>query len=232
MALGSVRHGGLVDQAIAALRGELAAGAWVAGERLPTIPELAVTLGVGRATAREAVQALAREGWLDVRQGAGTFVAAEPGAGRDAELTRWFRRAEVLELYEARRGLETEAARLAATRRDAQDLAAIEAAWAARVRARSQGRLSEWADADLALHRAVFTAAGNAVLARMFDSLADAQWQAFEDLALDPATSEVDTSDDHEALVKAIRAGNPAAAVGATVGYLEHCEHGLRRLMP
>ena len=62
-------------QAIAAqLRADILAGRVGPGERLPNETTLAGRFGVNRHTLRQAVQALVREGHLDVRQGCGTFV--------------------------------------------------------------------------------------------------------------------------------------------------------------
>ena len=62
-------------QAIAAqLRTDILAGRVAPGQRLPNEQTLAERFGVNRHTLRQAVQALVREGHLDVRQGAGTFV--------------------------------------------------------------------------------------------------------------------------------------------------------------
>lgn len=62
-------------QAIAArLRADILEGRVAPGARLPNETTLAQRFGVHRHTLRQAVQALVREGHLDVRQGCGTFV--------------------------------------------------------------------------------------------------------------------------------------------------------------
>src|SRR6516164_8512886 len=62
-------------QAIAAeLRADILAGRVAPGERLPNEKALAERFAVNRHTLRQAVQALVREGHLNVRQGSGTFV--------------------------------------------------------------------------------------------------------------------------------------------------------------
>ena len=67
--------GGARWQAIAAqLRADILAGRVAPGERLPNEKVLAERFDVNRHTLRQAVQALVREGHLDVRQGSGTFV--------------------------------------------------------------------------------------------------------------------------------------------------------------
>ena len=70
-----IEAGGARWQAIAAqLRADILAGRVAPGERLPNETALAERFGVNRHTLRQAVQALVREGHLDVRQGSGTFV--------------------------------------------------------------------------------------------------------------------------------------------------------------
>jgi GntR family transcriptional repressor for pyruvate dehydrogenase complex len=222
-----VQRAGLVVQVIEELVAQVTAGVWGPGDRLPSLTDLCVELDVGRSTLREAVQALAHRGVLEARQGSGTFVRAEDTG---LPLGVRLRRAAVLDVYEARRGLEVEAARLAATRRSAEDLGALVAAAEGRRHARTAGVVTEWALADVALHRAVFAATHNPVLAHLFDSFADAQRQAFEDATADPV-SRVDTAPEHDALVDAIAAGDPVAAVTATRSYLDTCETDLRNLL-
>lgn len=59
-----------------ALRDDIAAGRLPAGSRLPNEVQLAARFGVHRHTLRQAMQRLAAEGFVQVRQGAGTFVRA------------------------------------------------------------------------------------------------------------------------------------------------------------
>ena len=56
------------------LRGQIASGWLQAGARLPSEPELATSYGVSRVTVRKALGNLEREGLIDRRPGAGTFV--------------------------------------------------------------------------------------------------------------------------------------------------------------
>jgi GntR family transcriptional regulator, phosphonate transport system regulatory protein len=56
------------------LRGDLAAGRFAPGARLPNEAELAARFGVNRHTLRQAVRGLVHEGHLRVVQGRGTFV--------------------------------------------------------------------------------------------------------------------------------------------------------------
>lgn len=60
------------------LAGEIAGGHYRPGDRLPTEAELAARFGVNRHTVRQALTALAQEGVLRSRRGAGVFVTAQP----------------------------------------------------------------------------------------------------------------------------------------------------------
>lgn len=165
MSLRSLRPSPLVEQAAAQLREQVTGGAWPVGTRLPGEVALAGQLGVGRSTVREAIRALTGEGLLRPRQGSGVYVVAtspKPDLGTD------LRRASVENVYEVRMMIETRAARLAAERRTEDDMARIDAALARR-RAAASGGDEEFVDADIALHAAVVAAAGNPVLAALFD---------------------------------------------------------------
>jgi DNA-binding GntR family transcriptional regulator len=58
---------------------QLATGQWSVGDRFPSERELAQTHGISRTTANKVISKLASEGWLELRKGIGTFVAARPG---------------------------------------------------------------------------------------------------------------------------------------------------------
>jgi GntR family phosphonate transport system transcriptional regulator len=61
-----------------ALRADIAAGRRAPGARLPTEADLAARFAVNRHTVRRALAALAEEGLVRSRRGAGAFVAARP----------------------------------------------------------------------------------------------------------------------------------------------------------
>lgn len=62
------------EQIASALRDDITSGAYPPGSRLPNEAQLAERFNVNRHTLRQAVQALAREGFVSVRQGSGTWV--------------------------------------------------------------------------------------------------------------------------------------------------------------
>jgi GntR family transcriptional repressor for pyruvate dehydrogenase complex len=102
------------------------------GTRMPSERELQHALGVGRSTIREAVTGLAMMGVVEIRQGEGTFVAADPELiGATGGIAAALAKGVTPVLLEARRPVECEIARLAALRRDDADLKALEAVLAA-----------------------------------------------------------------------------------------------------
>ncbi|MEL6125039.1 MAG: phosphonate metabolism transcriptional regulator PhnF [Pseudomonadota bacterium] len=60
------------------LTGQIAAGQYVPGGKLPTEAELANRFGVNRHTVRHALKAMAEQGLVHARRGAGVFVTQKP----------------------------------------------------------------------------------------------------------------------------------------------------------
>ncbi len=106
------------------------------GTQLPSERELVQQLRVGRSTVREAMKGLAMIGVVEIRHGQGVFVAAHdstvPGV-------MGIETAEADKLREARDIVEPEIARLAAGRRSAADLKALEGVLKAHRKALANG---------------------------------------------------------------------------------------------
>ncbi|MGD8361562.1 MAG: GntR family transcriptional regulator [Gemmatimonadota bacterium] len=88
----------------------VAAGELLPGEAVPSVRELARRLRVNPATVSQAYRELAREGFLETRHGAGTFVKEVPRNRRSATLSTKAR--------ELVRGLLQEGARLGISARE------------------------------------------------------------------------------------------------------------------
>lgn len=105
----------LADEIYAQILLQLSTGQYKAGDRLPTEKELSASFDVSRPVVREALQHLQNDGLIDARRGSGTFVRRLP-PHEMAHYTDDARIAQYMRAYEVRRGLEVEAARLAALR--------------------------------------------------------------------------------------------------------------------
>ncbi len=65
-------------QIVDSLRALLVGGAFAPGERLPTVRELAIDLGVNHNTVAESYRLLAEEGWLELKRYHGATVILRP----------------------------------------------------------------------------------------------------------------------------------------------------------
>jgi GntR family transcriptional repressor for pyruvate dehydrogenase complex len=143
-----------------------------AGEKLPTERELAEMFGVGRSSVREALQALQMVGALERRQGKGTFL----GEAAVQSLQRMDVSAEkysFLELAEARRIIEIQAAVLAARNANNEDIKAMKASYSRHAKTSGSRPRPEITVLDYDFHRAVVRGTHNSFLLKMFDILRD-----------------------------------------------------------
>jgi len=74
----SIQQPTVVDQIIETIKDALISGDLVPGQQLPSEPELARQLGVGRSAVREALKVLQAIGVLVSIRGSGTYIAEEP----------------------------------------------------------------------------------------------------------------------------------------------------------
>jgi GntR family transcriptional repressor for pyruvate dehydrogenase complex len=143
---------------------------FTAGEKLPTERELAEMFGVGRSSVREALQALQMVGALERRQGKGTFL----GDAAMQSLQRMDTSAEkysFMELAEARRIIEIQAAVLSAKNATGEDIRAMKASYSRHMKISESRPRPEITVLDYDFHRAVVQGTHNSFLLKMFDML-------------------------------------------------------------
>ena len=154
------------------LKREIENGVRQPGDKLASVVELSERFGVGRSTVREALSALKAMGWLDIRQGGGTFVRAARQEAADAALSGWIANAQsLLQLVEMRRVLETGIASLAARNRTDADADALRAAIARMEQVLPDENGGE--QADMAFHLLLAEATHNPLLIELARSLSD-----------------------------------------------------------
>ena len=153
---------------VARIAGWIVEGRYAPGSTLPTEPELGATLGVSRTVVREAIRALQAKGMVTTRPRVGTRVTDTADWHMfDPEVVGWTLRgpidsAIVEDLVDMRLAIEPFAAGLAASRREASDLTALEAAFermAAAVDDPDGDQL--YTRADLDFHRVLLSASHN-----------------------------------------------------------------------
>jgi len=201
-----------------------------AGDRLPAEGRLAEMFGMSRTAVREALVRLASDGITESRRGAGSYVKRRPSERLGVHMPLDTIAAQ-LGTYEVRFVLEAEAARLAALRRSAEQLDAIERALAALREALLSSAPAH--DEDWRLHRAIVEATANTAFVTMFDHLRDdvlGILRAGVDISRSRPPEVIGAMmSEHDAIVDAIRARD---ADGAALAMRWHLSQGRKRLMP
>lgn len=202
------------------------------GQRLPGERDLAAQLGVGRASVREALGALAVRGIVETRPGAGSFVTAdalERLAASDAMRDKPSLPADAGPdaLLEARRAIEPEIAALAAQRGAGEDpdVAALLDEMARSADPRDPEQRRRWSDADRAFHRQLAVVTGNPVLIAVADHLASLMdqplWQQLRDESIAvPGRTTLQLAE-HRLIAAAIADGDAAAARQHTIQHID-----------
>ena len=142
------------------------------GDRIPSERELATMLGVSRPSVREAIMVLEAMGFVESRQGGGTYVKALTEASimnplaklvekRDPELLR--------SLAEVRMGLESWSAYLAAQRATDADIAEMRRLYRIMEKQAAKGGWSP--DVDAEFHYAITAASHNSLQMHVLDSI-------------------------------------------------------------
>ena len=201
-----------------------------AGARLPTENAMAQHFGVSRTVIREAIMTLKAEGMVETRQGLGAFVrrpANDESAFHVDPLTRESV-GNLLGLIEVRRGIESEVAALAAARREERQITQIrEALRQIDVAAAAGG---DGVEEDVRFHLAIARATGNPYWVKLIEMFAQ-QIKAAVTVTRANEARRIDFAHDvrgeHEKIVAAIAAGNPAAARDAAT---EHMERAAERV--
>ena len=216
--LAPISKGRLYEQVIVELRKHAAAVGLRTGSRLPPERELAERLGVSRASVAQAVVALEVQGLVETRHGGGVYLLrdtleTEPIADLLA------RKERLPDVLDARDGLETKFAELAARRRTKKDIDRIDEALA---RMRSQVAQNEVPlEADRLFHAAVVQAARSPILAAFYDRISDQIAESRRE-SLRQVGRPAESLRDHEGIAAAIRAKDHQAAVEAMRAHLSH----------
>ena len=181
------------------------------GDRLPPQRELSLKLGVSRPSLREAMTMLETMGLVTIRVGSGAYVASPENR---APLWRFSDRCSPRDVYEARFGLESYAARLAAAAADADGVARLTVCVEAMRAALDQGDIVAMADADARFHDLLFELSGNPVLAGMYRPVRELMVET-QRLPMIRWTRPDETYREHVELLATIAANEPEAAEAA-----------------
>lgn len=143
------------------------------GDKLPSEKELAEILQVSRTSVREALCALDMVGILEVRPGGGAFVRQfnPHDILESLSFALILQKEKIRDIMEVRRGLEIEAAGLAAERATEENLAKMEEALRQMEADQAMGAPGD--ESDLKFHYGVVEAARNPLLLRVMNTIYD-----------------------------------------------------------
>ncbi|SEN64283.1 DNA-binding transcriptional regulator, FadR family [Pseudomonas sp. ok272] len=212
----------LVDRVVSAIRAEIDCGRLAAEARMPTEQQLAEQLNVSRSVVREAVAQLKADGVLIARRGLGSYISKTPNGTVFRFPSSSGHRPELEQMFEMRLWIETQAASIAAQRRDEADLVRMRKALHDMHEQRSD--FAAAALADVEFHRAIADASKNDYFVAFHDflrgQLASARQTAWENSAARLVGGSADASREHQALYQAIADGDRTAAAAGAEAHL------------
>ena len=218
----------LSEKIISKIFDALISGELKPGDRLPPERNLAEQFGVSRTVIRDAVKMLSGRGILQVKRGAGIFVATseESMIGRLGELTDALplQGAGLRDLFEVRKVLEVKAAEYAAQRRSAHHVERLRSVVEdACLHTEDLDVLNE---RDAQFHVAIAEASQNLVLVRVMLTLLDLLETSRRETLSIPGRAKLSLKN-HERIVEAIQAKKPEEARQAMLDHLTSVEAAL-----
>jgi GntR family transcriptional repressor for pyruvate dehydrogenase complex len=203
------------------------------GDRMPTENELAARLGTSRTVVREAVKILSALGRVRAQKGRGLYVADDDGMLGPSRWEGFFLPTDldhVYMLFEFRRVQEMAASRLAATRATPAELRAIETAAETCRQGHLTGEPPLFDRGDDDFHLGIAAASHNRFLVAAVREARRLQHQS-STIGLHGTVGghAAEAVEEHTAIYRAIRDGDPDAAAQATAVHLDNTLEDYRR---
>lgn len=225
----------LTEKVSGDLKERIVSGDFGAGAKLPREKDLVEIYGVSRTVVREALALLRAEGVIEIRHGVGAFVRAIPMPDQETGFLPddLRKRSDILELFELRKGVEIEAAGLAALRRSPAQEARIHEAFEAFCEALQEG--ADTSERDLDLHRAITEATNNRfymdflgyISQNAIVRISGSIYGGTQSKQLD---REINLRNEHRLIVEAISKQDPQTARDAMRAHLMASEERFRAL--
>jgi GntR family transcriptional regulator, transcriptional repressor for pyruvate dehydrogenase complex len=202
------------------------------GDRMPTENQLATRLATSRTVVRDAVKILSATGQVSVQKGRGLYVAdgeSMLGPKRWGGFFAPTNLDHIFMLFEFRRVQEAQATRLAADRASPSELREIEAAVDTCRHGYTCGDESEFTKGDDAFHLGIAAASHNVFLVSAVREARALQRQASVIGLHGLGGHAAAAVEEHAAIYRAIRDGEPDAAAEAASVHLDNTLEDYRR---
>ncbi|WP_028654487.1 FadR/GntR family transcriptional regulator [Nocardioides sp. J54] len=191
------------------LAGRIIDGEIREGDHLPAERDLVAQTGLSRSSVREALRVLQVRGFVEIRAGRdGGAIARRPDGHQlaaSARLVARGTRVSLAALLQTRATVEPACASLAALRRTDHQLRDMDRSCRAMAAA---DEVSTFLRANVDWHMAVARASGNELLAGLMEALAEIIYDSTGHVGVVDRTVRRDTCRAHEAITRAIRAGD------------------------
>jgi GntR family transcriptional repressor for pyruvate dehydrogenase complex len=209
------------DQVVTRILDLVRSGNLKPGDRLPPERELIEIFSIGRPGLREALRSLATLGIIESRHGGGAYIT-DLNARRllaPLDLVLSLTPSTLADSTECRRLIECEAVRKAAANMTAANLAEFEEMIEAH--AKVVDDLVGFRILDSRFHGKIYALSNNAVLGRMAEALYNIGLDTRRQVMGEPGQIAKSTRD-HVAIFRALKKGDPEAAVKAMEVHLQH----------
>ena len=167
-----IRPKKLSEEIVNQIKNLISQGKLGPGQRIPSERELASLLGVSRPSVREAIMVLDAKGFLESKQGGGTYVRSLADATMADPLASMVERRDPRMLHaltEVRIGLETWSAYLAAKRAEKPELDRLRELYTIMVEHAEQGRWNP--EVDFQFHLTITAASHNTLQVHVLNTI-------------------------------------------------------------
>lgn len=165
------KNASVTTQVIDYLKENIASGAWIVGEKIPSESQMVADLGVSRSSIRTAIQYLIGLGVLKSYQGKGTFLIDRQVESWDEAQNR-ITSADCMDIYkvlEFRKILEPEACRMAVERYTPEIFSNLQ--YYLQQMEKHRGNPAKFVRADIQFHGVICKASGNALLEKSLNKV-------------------------------------------------------------
>ena len=214
----------LSDEVFDKLMGLIESGQLKPGDHVPSERKIMETLRVGRPAVREAMQALATKGLIEIAQGERSRVATLSARSviRQVDIAAKMllsgSPASLEELKSTRLLFERGVIREAASKATAADLAGLRDAIL--MQRQALGSPASFVAADMAFHTRIARITGNSIFGAVSEAMLDWLMQFHTELLHWSGNEDV-TLSEHEDIVRSMEAGDADAAEASLVRHLE-----------
>ena len=213
-----IQRKSLAQEVADAIKDKIQKGFFSLNAKLPTEPELMKSFSVGRSTIREATRYLAQSGYVQVKQGIGSFVISTSGnQGLDDKIEK----AGFEAIFEVRQLIEMQIIEKSVSNRTQRHLVIMRKNLKERAMFAAAGNLEACIKADIAFHTTVAESCGNSILTELYKTLSLHVSKSFTESYTDTKPF-IHSQKEHEMLLKFIESGNKNKALESAKKIIGH----------